>query len=139
MIVMEGQYRYTPEQADALAEDKGYGDLNGAALMEDLDYFVCCDCGDYVVEPGGWNEQYHGVLCARCAAPLDEAQCLHEAAGRPGLIWAAIPEADEKDKIVEQCNSADHGRARFFAEQYNGLWWLFKKTGPSRDSTGTQP
>lgn len=67
IVACEGQYRYTPEQADVLAEIKGYGSDNGAALMEDLDYFCCADCGDYVVEPSGWSEEYHGVLCNKCA------------------------------------------------------------------------
>lgn len=74
IVVSEGQYRYTPEQADVLAESKGYGSDNGAGLMEDLDYFCCVDCGNYVIEPGGWSNEYNGVLCDKCAAEADPAQ-----------------------------------------------------------------
>jgi hypothetical protein len=66
-IVADGQYRYTPEQADLLAECKGYGTYNGPALMADLDYFYCVECGNYVVEPGGYSDKQGGVLCDKCA------------------------------------------------------------------------
>lgn len=71
IVACEGQYRYTPEQAQALAESLGYED--GSDLMADRDYFCCADCGDYVVEPSGWSEEYHGVLCNKCAPVEVEA------------------------------------------------------------------
>lgn len=72
IIVCEGQSTYTQEQAEALAEIKGYEDGND--LMCDLGYHQCIDCGKYIIEPGGWHEQYHGVLCEECAAEYEKAQ-----------------------------------------------------------------
>lgn len=66
MVVCEGQHTYTPEQAQVLAEIKGYQE--GDDLMCDLGYFRCCDCGNYVIEPGGWSDRYNNVLCDECAA-----------------------------------------------------------------------
>lgn len=127
IVVSEGQYRYTLEQADVLAESKGYGSDNGAALMEDLDYFCCFNCADYVVEPGGWSEQYHGVLCNRCAHPINEAQRLHEEAGGTGMIWATIAESDRREEIIQKNTKAWKGQVEFWAEQHKGAWYLFKR------------
>lgn len=72
ILVCEGQSTYTKEQADVLAEIKGYED--GDDLMCDLGYFCCIDCGNYIIEPGGWHDLYRGVLCEKCAAEYEKAQ-----------------------------------------------------------------
>jgi len=72
IIVCEGQHTYTPEQAQVLAELAGYED--GSDWAEDNGYFHCCDCGNYIVEPSGWHEQYNGVLCETCAAEYEKVQ-----------------------------------------------------------------